>query len=176
MKISSILLLLLLTVFNAAGQSAEERKIADAVKLMDRQWIIEAYSSKDLKDFDRIVADDFMITGANGKVLTRDQKRANVKGDYSEDPSQGGVFKIDEGSHKVRLLSKDVAVSTGFIVENYTWKTQKINGHVHFTNRKFRRTQMVVRMLVLGRRRDGAAYIYASRNASAGRGRRHSNC
>lgn len=116
------------------SQSREEQKVIEAVKTMDRQWIIEAYSSKDLADFDRIVATDFMITGANGKVQSRDQKRTSVKNDYSEDPSQGGVFRIDEDSHKVRLIGKNMAVSTGFIIENYTWKTQKINGHVHFTN------------------------------------------
>lgn len=132
MKYAVLFLLLLST--NLFAQSKDERKVYDAVKTMDRQWIIEAYSSKDLADFDRIVAPDFMITGANGKVQTRDEKRANVKRDHSDDPAQGGTFKIDDDSHKVRMIGKDIAISTGFIVENYTWKTQKINGHVHFTN------------------------------------------
>jgi hypothetical protein len=100
---------------------------------MDRQWIIEAYSTRDLKDFDRIVADDFMITGANGKVLTKAEKRANVAADYTETWSPGAVFKIDEASHRVRIFD-DTAISTGFIIENYMWKEYKINGHVHFTN------------------------------------------
>ena len=134
MKFGAVVLLMLLTPAALFSQSKDEQKVIAAVKTMDRQWIIEAYSSKDLADFDRIVAPDFMITGANGKVQTREQKRTNVKNDYSEDPSQGGVFRIDEDSHKVRLIDKDMAVSTGFIIENYTWKTQKINGHVHFTN------------------------------------------
>ena len=134
MKLILTLIIALAAIPIAFAQSGVDQKVIDAVKVMDRQWIIEAYSSKDLKDFDRIVADDFVITGANGRVQTREQKRASVKGDYSEDPSQGGVFKIDADSHKVRMLTKDMAVSTGFIVENYTWKTQKINGHVHFTN------------------------------------------
>jgi hypothetical protein len=34
----------------------------------------------------------------------------------------------------VRLVGKNMVVSTGFIIEKYTWKTQRINGHVHFTN------------------------------------------
>ena len=130
MKLLLALIIALVAVSGVFAQSGDVQKVI----VMDRQWIIEAYSSKDLKDFDRIVAGDFMITGANGRVQTREQKRASVKGDYSEDPSSGGVFKIDADSHKVRMLTKDMAVSTGFIVENYTWKTQKINGHVHFTN------------------------------------------
>ena len=131
--LSTSFVILVMTLIGL-GQSTSEQKIVEAVKLMDRQWIVDAYSSKDLKDFDRIVADDFMITGANGKLLTRDQKRTNVKNDYSEDPASGGIFKIDADSHQVRLLGKNIAVSTGFIIENYLWKNQKINGHVHFTN------------------------------------------
>ena len=134
MKFAASLFFVLLTAVATFAQSKDEQKVIDAVKVMDRQWIIEAYSSKELADFDRIVAADFMITGANGKVQTRDQKRTSVKNDYSTDPANGGTFKIDADSHKVRLIGKDMAVSTGFIIENYTWKTQKINGHVHFTN------------------------------------------
>jgi hypothetical protein len=133
MRQISLLLCICLLFYELLGQTVDA-KIAAEIKLMDRQWIIEAYSSKDLKDFDRIVAPDFMITGANGKVQTREQKRSNVQKDYSEDPAQGGVFKIDDASHQVRTIGKDLAISTGFIIENYTWKTQKINGHVHFTN------------------------------------------
>jgi len=120
--------------FVGFGQSANELKVIDAVKQMDRQWIVEAYSSKDLSEFDRIVASDFMITGANGKIQTREQKRESVRRDYSQDPASGGVFKIDDASHSGRMFGKDMAISTGRIIENYTWKTTKINGHVHFTN------------------------------------------
>jgi hypothetical protein len=134
MKFLVTLLLIAVSVVPVLAQSKDEQNVIDAIKVMDRQWIIEAYSSTDLADFDRIVADDFMITGANGKIVDKAAKRSNVKKDYSEDPSSGGVFRIDADSHKVRLLDKDMAVSTGFIIEKYTWKTQVINGHVHFTN------------------------------------------
>jgi len=127
---------LLLTVFGVSGvfgQSKSEVKVIDDLKKMDRQWIIEAYSTKDLSDFDRIVGDDFMITGANGKMLNKAEKRASVAADYTETWSPGAIFKIDEASHMVRIF-EDTAISTGFIIENYMWKTFKINGHVHFTN------------------------------------------
>ena len=131
----SVSLFLFVTALGVAvfGQSKGDDKVIEAVKKMDKQWIIGAYSSKSLADFDRIVADDFIITGANSKMQDKAQKRATVKGDYSEDPASGGTFKIDEASHQVRLFG-GTAISTGFIIENYTWKTQKINGHVHFTN------------------------------------------
>lgn len=131
----SILPLIVVVAFasGALGQSKSDLKLADEIKKMDRQWIIEAYSTRDLSNFDRIVADDFMITGANGKILNKSEKRANVAADYTETWAPGAIFKIDEASHTVRIFD-DTAISTGFIIENYTWKTFKIDGHVHFTN------------------------------------------
>src|SRR5215212_3550207 len=58
----------------AAAQNAKNETFADSIKLMDKQWIIEAYSSKDLKDFDRIVADDFLITSGSGKLQNKAEK------------------------------------------------------------------------------------------------------
>ncbi len=112
---------------------SSDSRLAKDIKKMDTQWIIEAYSTRDLSDFDRIVADDFLITGANGKVLNKAEKRASVAADYTATWSPGAVFKIDEPSARVRIFDK-TAVSTGFIIENYMWKEYKINGHVHFTN------------------------------------------
>jgi hypothetical protein len=118
----------------ASAQTANE--IPDAIKLMDRQWIIEAYSSKDLKDFDRIVAEEFVITGNNGKMQNRTEKRASIARDYTPPEKMNApdyIFKIDPDSHKVRVFG-DTAISTGFIVEDYMWNQQKINFHVYFTN------------------------------------------
>lgn len=115
---------------------AQKSDLTAQIKLMDKQWIIEAYFSRDLKDFDRIVAEDFLITAANGKVLTKAEKRANVARDYTDEATRsqsGYIFDIDTDSHRVRLFN-NTAVSNGFIVENYAWKTQKINNRVHFTN------------------------------------------
>lgn len=102
---------------------------------MDRQWQVESYGSRDLKDYDRIVAEDFFITGSNGKVLTKAEKRANVAADYT-DPSTVApdyVFKIDEASHRVRLFGKTIAVSNGYIIEKYVYKGNKIDSRVYFT-------------------------------------------
>lgn len=143
-----VLAIIFLTVISATSnwaQSGDKKptatdKVVDAIKLMDRQWIIEAYSSKDLKDFDRIVADDFLITGANGKIQDKAQKRASVKADYTEF-APDAIFKIDEGSANVRVFG-NTAISNGFIIEKYMWKEFKINGHVHFTNTYLKRNGM----------------------------------
>jgi len=103
---------------------------------MDRQWIIEAYSSSDRADFDRIVADDFLITAGNGKVLTKAEKRAGVKKDYTDPATSSSpdyTFKIEPTSHNVRIYDK-TAVSHGFIIEKYVWKGTPINSRVYFTN------------------------------------------
>lgn len=123
---------ILLTIFSAFSISfGQKDKIIEEIKKMDRQWQVESYSSKDLKDYDRIVADDFLITGSNGKVLTKAEKRANVVADYTE-PSPDFIFKIDESSHQVRLF-KDAAISNGFIIEKYVYKGNKIDSRVYFT-------------------------------------------
>ena len=120
---------------SAASQSSHDKLVND-IKTMDRQWIIEAYSSRDLKDFDRIVADDFLITAGNCKVQTKAEKRANVARDYTDPATMSRpdyTFRIDEASHRVRTF-RTTAVSNGFIVENYVWKNQKIDNRVYFTN------------------------------------------
>lgn len=141
----SILLIILLVIAAVpvvSGQtngkpSARDNKIVEEIKRLDRQWIIEAYSSKDLKDFDRIVAEDFLITGSNGKILNKAQKRANVVADYNV-PSPDAIFKIEESSAQVRVYG-NTAISTGYIIENYTYKGTKINDRVYFTNTYLKR-------------------------------------
>ena len=121
-------------VFSAFGQN--NTKIIEEIKKADRQWQVESYSSRDLKDYDRIVAEDFLITGSNGKISTKAQKRASVAADYTEpstaDSSPDFIFKIDEASHQVRVFDK-AAVSNGYIIEKYVYKGNKINSRVYFT-------------------------------------------
>ena len=130
-----VILMIILSAFtNSFGQSD---KIVEEIKKMDRQWQVESYSSRDLKDYDRIVAEDFLITGSNGKVLTKAEKRANVAADYSEPkpnstPEPESVFKIDETSHQVRVF-KNTAISNGYIIEKYVYKGNKVDSRVYFT-------------------------------------------
>ena len=129
-KVLVSVLLFVLAFSVTLAQSSE--KAIEEIKKMDRQWQVESYSSRDLKDYDRIVAEDFLITGSNGKILTKAEKKANVKADYTEF-APGDIFKIDEASHKVRILDDDVAISTGVIIEKYVYSGNKIDSRVHFT-------------------------------------------
>ena len=128
------IIILVLFVTAMASISLGQDKIVEEIKKIDRQWQVESYSSKDLKDYDRIVADDFSMIGSNGKTVTKAEKRANSAADYA-DPSTGAadsVFKVDEASHRVRVF-KNAAVSNGFIIEKYVYKGNKIDSRVYFT-------------------------------------------
>jgi hypothetical protein len=132
-KIPVFILFIIAAASFAIGQAKDE-KLVEEIKKMDREWQVESYSSKDLKGYDRIVADDFLITGANGKTLTKAEKRANVAKDYTDPATVAAdsVFKIDQASHLVRIFDK-TAISSGYIVEKYVWKGTQINGRVYFT-------------------------------------------
>lgn len=137
-----ILVLILITMaasLAAAGQTKDKRneKTVEEIKKLDRQWQIESYGSRDMKEFDRIVAEDFLITGSNGKILTKAEKRANVVADHTEPapnstPVPDSVFKIDESSHQVRVF-ENTAISNGYIIEKYVYKGNKIDSRVYFT-------------------------------------------
>ena len=131
----TLIVILFLTAL--ASSNFGQDNISEEVKKMDRQWQVESYSSRDLKDYDRIVADDFLITGSNGKVLTKAEKRANVAADYTE-PAPDFIFKIDEDSHRVRVF-RDTAISNGFIIEKYVYKGNKQDSRVYFTCTYLRR-------------------------------------
>ncbi len=98
-QILILILFVIATAWVGFSQTKDKRteKFIEEIKQMDRQWQVESYSRKDLKDYDRIVADDFLITGSNGKTITKAEKRASVAADYTE-PSPDAVFKIDETS------------------------------------------------------------------------------
>ncbi|HEY0426830.1 MAG TPA: nuclear transport factor 2 family protein [Pyrinomonadaceae bacterium] len=130
--------ILLFVLFIAAasavfGQTKTE-KLVEEIKKMDSAWQVESYSSRDLKDFDRIVAEDFLMMGANGKTISKADKRASVAKDYTDSATKTAdyTFKIDEASHQVRAFDKTV-VSSGYIIEKYVWKGTPVNGRVYFT-------------------------------------------
>ncbi len=130
-----VILIIILSAFTASfGQND---KIIEEIKKMDRQWQVESYSSKELKDFDRIVAADFFITGSNGKTISKAEKRANVVADYTE-PAPDFIFKIDEATHQVRIF-KNTAISNGYIIEKYVYNGNKVNSRVYFTSTYLKR-------------------------------------
>lgn len=131
MKYFVALITLLVAFTISFGQN---NKTVEQIKKMDRQWQVESYSDRDLKDYDQIVAEDFSMTGSNGKTITKTEKRANIAAGYT-DPSiisADYIFKIDEASHHVRIF-KNTAISNGYIIEKYIYKGNKVDSRVYFT-------------------------------------------
>lgn len=125
---------------NSQKTASRTAKIAEEIKRLEREWLVESYSSKDMAAYDRNVAEAFTITHSNGKLLNKAQKRADIVGNHSE-PSQSSpdsVFKIEDSSVQVRVY-KDVAISTGYIIEKYPYQGRQINDRVHFTNTYLKR-------------------------------------
>lgn len=133
------ILLVLCVPIVVIGQSTD--KTTAIIKQMDHDWIIESYFTKELKDFDRIAAVDAVFTNGVGKVADKAAKRAELLHNYT-DPSAraapGYVFEIDPQTHSVRVFDK-TAVSTGYVAEDYFWKTQHIKNRVYFTNTYLKR-------------------------------------
>jgi hypothetical protein len=134
MKRILVFILFIIALASFAFGQAKTEKLVEEVKKMDSQWQVESYGSRDLKDFDRIVAEDFSMIGANGKTISKADKRASVAADYSDPATKTAdyIFKIDEASHQVRIFDK-TAISSGYIIEKYVWKGTQINGRVYFT-------------------------------------------
>jgi Domain of unknown function (DUF4440) len=140
-RISTVILVAIVICSVALGQTnnRQNNKVAEEIKRLDREWLIESYSStNDMSAFDRIVADDFMITHSRGKVLNKAQKRADIIESHSSAPSAESVFKIEDASVQVRVY-KDVAISTGYIIEKYPYQGKQVNDRVYFTNTYLKR-------------------------------------
>src|ERR1051325_10291199 len=98
----------------AAAQSSDQ--VVKAIKQMDHDWIIESYFSTELKDFDRIAADDAVFTNGVGKVTDKKGKLVELAQNYTDPAARtapGYVFEIDPATHVVRMFDK-TAISTGF--------------------------------------------------------------
>ena len=126
-RLLTMTLLVIVTLSSmAVGQTRNKRidqnkNVEEAIKTLERQWLIEPYFTSDMIAYDRIVADDFTITHSNGKVLNKAEKRANIIADHIADPS--APLRIGESS--VRVYG-NAAVSIGYIIER--------NSTVRFTN------------------------------------------
>lgn len=147
-RILALALVFAATCHAAEGQTGGKRpagneRVAEEIKRLDRQWLVESYdSANDLSAFDRIVADDFLITHSRGRVLDKAQKRADILSNHAPPsaprpaPAPGAAFRIEDSSTLVRVYG-GVAVSTGYIVERDP--SQGRDDRVYFTNTYLKR-------------------------------------
>lgn len=137
----NLAILVIIPMAISAQVSNVDNKLSVMIKEMDRQWIVGSYSSKDLKDFDRIVAEDAVFTNGVGKLTDKKQKREGVARDYTDPATRlpQDIFMIEPGSHAVHVFDR-TAISTGYVAEDYMWKTQHIKNRVYFTNTYLKRS------------------------------------
>ncbi len=107
----------------------------DAIRALEKQWLIESYKTGDMTNFDRVVADDFRITHSNGKVINKVEKRADNLKNQIKNPKIDDIFAIDDSSVSVSFHG-DTAVSKGFIIENYMWKGSRYLDQWHHVNHR----------------------------------------
>jgi hypothetical protein len=139
-------ILLMITAFSITfGQkndkpSTRSAKVAEQIKQMDRGWLVEAYYPNDMSAFDRIAADDFMMTDSKGKVLNKAQRRAGIISHQFRSSAlpAGSVYEIEDSNHQVRVY-KNVAISNGYITEKYQQQGKQVSNRVYFTNTYLRR-------------------------------------
>ena len=108
---------LLFTVSIASGQTAAQ----DAIKKLDRQWLVDTYFTGEMANYDAIVATDFKITHSNGDVLSKSEKRADILANKIK--GRTSPFKM--GQATIQIYG-GTAVSIGTLIER--------NRNVRFTN------------------------------------------
>jgi ketosteroid isomerase-like protein len=108
----------------AAGSAAVEEEILK----LDRQWL-DAYEKGDAAALARIEADDFLVTYADGKVLTKAQEIELVK----KGMPSGTTLKLSSEEPKVRVYG-DTAIVTGIFVQRSTQNGQESITRERFTD------------------------------------------
>lgn len=122
MKISTIAVVLALCVpWLAAAQGVEQQ-----LKKLEMQWD-EAGVKKDAGVYDRVLADDFTLTGPNGHLVTKAQFTAELKS--GEDTVSSSVLS----DMKVRIYG-DTAIVTYVENAKETFKGQDVSGTSRWTD------------------------------------------
>ena len=102
---SALLLFFLMTffLFNSFGQNAD----SESIKQLNQDWL-NALPKRDSSTLSKILADDFIMIGANGSSQTKKDNLMNLMSPSVETKSVG----ID--SVRVRLLTPDVGIVTAW--------------------------------------------------------------
>jgi uncharacterized protein (TIGR02246 family) len=116
----SIIVLCALTVFfcfDCRGQNGD----VDEIKKLNKDWL-NSFPTRDSATLDKILADDFVLIGANGSRQTKKDNLRNLVSPGIEFKS----VKID--SVDVRLLTPDVAVLTAWTSFIFKTDGKEMNG------------------------------------------------
>jgi uncharacterized protein (TIGR02246 family) len=110
----------------AGGKSAGDAKTEQAIAQLIRRWL-DALVAKDFAALDRVVADDYLITVSDGRVLNKEQDLAPVK------DAQLKFTSATVEDLKVRVFG-DTAIATGTGVYNVTYGERSGETRERFTD------------------------------------------
>jgi len=85
---------------------AERRAIVRAIEGLEAEWF-QVYESHDLAVLERLIADDFVATLADGEMRGKREHIAAYPADFAS------LASVTNGELKVRVHTVDLAVATG---------------------------------------------------------------
>ena len=127
-----IFVLVCLVLSVAFGQTKNPKAQQELLKLQ-REWL-DAYEKHDAAALERIEADDFTLTEADGKVTTKAEDVASVKN--AKPPQPDDSFDVEDVL--VRLYS-DTAVLIGRVILKYRNKGQMVAERYRYTDTYLKR-------------------------------------
>lgn len=108
---------------DGAGQNT---KVEQEIRRLEREWF-DSYVGGDRAAFDRIVADDAVITYGNGSVGNKSQAIAEIKA-----PADSS-YSLTGDDIQVRVYG-DTAVVTGRVTEKGRFNGQNLNSQSRYTD------------------------------------------
>ncbi len=112
------------TAAKATGAASSEQELLK----LDREWL-DAYEKADTAAIARIEADDYTITYADGKLLTKAQDIELVK---KSDPT-GASLKLSSEETKVRVY-ENTAIVTGIVIQKMMQAGKEVTTRERFTD------------------------------------------
>lgn len=116
----------------AIGQT-KKPKAEQALLKLQREWL-DAYQKHDAAALERIEADNFTLTEADGKVTTKAEDVASIRN--AKPPQPDDSFDVEDA--KVRLYG-DTAVLIGRVILKYRNKGQMVVERYRYTDTYLRR-------------------------------------
>ena len=109
-----------------SGGAGQNTKVEQEIRRLEREWF-DSYVGGDRAAFDRIVADDVVITYGNGSVGNKSQAIAEIK--VPADSS----YSLTGDDIQVRVYG-DTAVVTGRVTEKGTFNGRNLNSQSRYTD------------------------------------------
>ena len=116
----------------AIGQTKNPKAEQEVLKLQ-REWL-DAYQKHDPAALERIEADDFTLTEADGKVITKTEDVASIRN--AKPPQPDDAFDVEDV--KVRVYG-DTAILMGAVILKYRNKGQIVVERYRYTDTYLRR-------------------------------------